>query len=236
MDNLAAVRTQALTFPNDVRMQLNAANALYEAERYEDAVRFYYNALELGLPIHGRLEFYTRFGIALRWAGALEDSLTVLLDAMTEYRYDKTLPIWTALTLHELGRDSEAIATLMQLLVDIRDVVPDVAQNRDRIEAYIPRLLDGTSLSGGSAAAPAPPAAAAAPASAAAAPAPAAAAPTPQPAAPTPAAAAPAPAPAPAAPAAAAPAAPRPPAPAAPRQAASGGQAPPPPPPKPPGT
>lgn len=141
MSKVAAALTQAAAYPSEVRFQIKAAYACFEAEDYEKACTYFYDALSLGLPIDGKLEFYTKFGIALRLVKNLEDSEQVLLEAIKTHPYDKILPVFLAFTLRDQGRHDEAIAKLLEVLVSVRDAIPDVGQNQHWIKAFIADIL-----------------------------------------------------------------------------------------------
>ncbi len=144
MPSLDGAKTQALTNPTSVRAQLLAAFTCQEAGDAEAAARFFDRALELGLPIDQKLRFYFGFGAALRSVGRLEESEKVLRHAIGEYPYDKALPVHLALTLHKSGRDDEAMAELLELLVRLRDTVKDFAQHKEEILAHARELRERT--------------------------------------------------------------------------------------------
>ena len=139
MASTQGVRAQAFADPGNVQLQMIAAEACHEAGEIEAALKYYDAAWELGIPIHKRLEFYYGYGPALRLGGRFEDSERILRQAIKDYPYSEALVIYLCFTLHKLGRDAEALELFLHLLLEVRDLLPDVALSGDR-------FLDDTTL------------------------------------------------------------------------------------------
>lgn len=140
MSKLAGAMTQAATYPSDVRLQL-AAGFTAEAEGRDDlAVKYFDAAIDLGLPIDGKYEFYFSYGIALRKVGRVEESEVLLRHAIEEFPADKGFPVILAITLDKAGRSREAVGELLELLMRQRDVLVDVAKQKPRILDYMTEL------------------------------------------------------------------------------------------------
>ncbi|CAG7573235.1 cyanophycin synthetase [Barrientosiimonas humi] len=104
-------------FPDDARVLYELAGTYDSADREDEALAAYDDALRLGL----REPYYHRALIqkasTLRHLGRLEESLAIL-DALRADRPDsEAVAAFRALTLHDLGDDGAALGDVLRLLV-----------------------------------------------------------------------------------------------------------------------
>jgi tetratricopeptide (TPR) repeat protein len=140
VSKFAGIQARALTYPNDVRAQISAAYACQKEGKVELSMRYFDAAAALGLPIDGRYDFYFAYGSALRDVGRLQESEEVLRFAIQEFPKDKGYPVYLAMTLDKAGKNHEAVAELLELLVRLRDKVVDLAPCKEEMQGYLTEI------------------------------------------------------------------------------------------------
>lgn len=106
-----------------LREHPDSARAVYEVGGAHDAagnepiaVGFYERALALGLAGDLRRRCLLQYGSTLRNLDRIQDSLTVLDEAIAKYPDSTSLRVFRALTLHAAHRVEEGFALLLDLI------------------------------------------------------------------------------------------------------------------------
>ena len=113
--------------------QVAAAYALDSLGLEDRAIAFYDRAHQLGPPSADRADFLLGYGSTLKNVGRLEESETVLAAATQEFSEHQALPIFLALTHLAMGKESLAVAGLLQHLLRC---TPDATQ----LQSYAPAI------------------------------------------------------------------------------------------------
>lgn len=112
-------------FPRDGRVLYELAGAHDSAGREAEALDWYGKALALRLNEPYRHRAQLQQASTLRHLGELEESLAILDGLVVDYPDNSAVVLFRALTLHDLGRDAEALrATATQLVA--MSAEPDV--------------------------------------------------------------------------------------------------------------
>jgi tetratricopeptide (TPR) repeat protein len=104
--------------PSDVAAQIAAAYACDSSDLETEAVVYYDRVWSLGVPADERHDFLIGYGSTLRNVGRLEDSIEVLNTAVGEHEEDLSARSFLALALHSAGRSDEAVAMLIEAVVE----------------------------------------------------------------------------------------------------------------------
>ena len=115
---LEAIRDKADDNPSDVAAQIAAAYACDSSDLETDAVIYYDRVWDLGVPSDERHDFLIGYGSTLRNVGRLDDSIEILNTAVGEYEDDLAAQSFLALALHTAGRSDEAVAMLIDAVVE----------------------------------------------------------------------------------------------------------------------
>lgn len=130
--------------PGNARVLYEVGGAYDTAGKEETALGFYENALAAGLKGDLLRRCYVQYGSTLRNVGQYAKSSAVFATARTEFPGSPSLGVFEAITLHAAGRPDEAIASLLDVVVDfVRS--PDIDRYKSAISgnaAYL-RSLDG---------------------------------------------------------------------------------------------
>jgi hypothetical protein len=121
--------------------EVAAAYALDRVGREAEAVVHYDAAYRMGGPSSDRGGFLLGYGSTLRNVGRLEDSLEVLTAATAELPDDQALRCFLALTLHGLGRHAEAMATMLEVALALRDGSPSISRYSRALGEYRAELV-----------------------------------------------------------------------------------------------
>jgi tetratricopeptide (TPR) repeat protein len=125
--------------PEDPRAVYEHASALDFAGREAEAAPLYEQSLALGLDGEEERRALVQYGSTLRNLGRLDDSVRVLEEARRRFPQDLALPAFLALTLADADRGREAVADLLDLLVDHADS-PDLALYAAPLHRYAEEL------------------------------------------------------------------------------------------------
>ena len=119
--------------PANVTAQIAAAGACDNEGLESEAVVFYDAAWKLGVPSGQRSDFVIGYGSTLRNVGRFEESERVLRQALSEGIHPRAARAFLALTLHAAGHFSQALAELLDLLLE-------PAGSDAALERYAPSL------------------------------------------------------------------------------------------------
>lgn len=115
----------------------------YDTDGQEEVARgFYERALSAGLEGDLLRRCYVQYGSTLRNLGEYDKSLEVFAAARNSFPESPALGAFEAITLHAAGQLDEAVATLLDLLVDFVHA-PDIDRYKPAISgnaAYIRSL------------------------------------------------------------------------------------------------
>jgi tetratricopeptide (TPR) repeat protein len=98
--------------------------------RTEEAVAYYEKAVALGLPPNELSGALIGLGSTLRLTGQAARSLEVLEQARLQFPDNREFEAFLALTLHDLGRNAEALRLVFTLLVETSEDVGITAYQR----------------------------------------------------------------------------------------------------------
>ncbi|WP_341975411.1 tetratricopeptide repeat protein [Microbacterium sp. LTA6] len=131
--------------PENARVLYEVGGA-YDTDGQEEVARgFYERALAAGLEGDLLRRCYVQYGSTLRNVGEYEKSREIFAMARTRFPDSPSLGAFEAITLHAAGEPDEAIATLLDLLVEFVGT-PDIDRYKPAISgnaAHI-RSLNGT--------------------------------------------------------------------------------------------
>jgi len=125
-------RLQALDarYPNTPEILHQLAWSCAVLGRYRDAAGAYERAIALGLPPNELSSAFLGFGSALRCLGEYARSEQVLRQGQLQFPDQREFEVFLALTLHNLGRHTEAMQLLLTTLVETADNVGLAAYQR----------------------------------------------------------------------------------------------------------
>jgi hypothetical protein len=115
---LKDIRERADDNPSDVSAQIAAAYGCDSSDLETEAVAYYDRVWGLGVPADERHDFLIGYGSTLRNVGRLDDSIEILNTAVGEYGEDLAARSFLALALHTAGRSDEAVAMLIDAVVE----------------------------------------------------------------------------------------------------------------------
>ena len=122
---IEAARALQQRFPDDGRVLYELAGAHDSAGREEEALHWYERALGQRLDEPYRHRALLQQASTLRHLDRLDESLAILDRLVEDYPDNSAVILFRALTLHDLGRDAEALrATATQLVASSAE--PDV--------------------------------------------------------------------------------------------------------------
>jgi len=125
-DYLAACVKLAREHPFDVDVRMEAAFACDAYGEEHDAHAHYKAGWELGVPAERKREFVLGYGSTLRNTGLVAESVRVLQSACDEFSDDRALRVFLALALHSAGRNGEAMAMMLDLVLSLSDTASDL--------------------------------------------------------------------------------------------------------------
>ena len=120
---VAILRSLAEEFPRNARTHFEYAGALDFLGREEEAVDPYFRAAALGLPAEDVPRLHVQLGSTLRNVGELEEAERLLAQGRSQFPDYAAIQAFHALALTSLGRTEEAVASLLELLVDRADSI-----------------------------------------------------------------------------------------------------------------
>lgn len=104
----------ARKFPDDVRAQIAAAYASDRNDCEQDAIFFYDHAIKMNIPDEERPGFFIGYGSTLRNVGRTQEAVEVLRKANRMFPSDASILAFLALAMHSAGRNTEAIAAMLE--------------------------------------------------------------------------------------------------------------------------
>jgi cyanophycin synthetase len=105
------------------------------AGREQEAIPHYERALELGLPDELVPRCLLQLASSLRNAGRADDALATFDDAIARYPDDAALPLFRAFLLADLGREREALVSVLHL-ARTRIDAPEIHRYARSLENY----------------------------------------------------------------------------------------------------
>jgi tetratricopeptide (TPR) repeat protein len=138
-----AERERADRTPRDVAAQVAAAYACDREGHEADAVVYYDRAWRLGGPADGRAGFLIGYGSTLKNVGRLAESEAVLRQAIAEGANADAARAFLALTLYQAGRSHEAVAGLLELLIEAPAAGSGLERFRRALQEYAALLREG---------------------------------------------------------------------------------------------
>lgn len=105
-------------YPEDGRVAYQVAWTHDRLGLEAEAVQYYRAALQLGLPPEEEKGAFLGLGSTLRCLNRLQESLATFESGLESYPGDTALRAFRALTYHNLGRDEQAVSSLIKLLVE----------------------------------------------------------------------------------------------------------------------
>lgn len=125
-------RLQALAarYPNTPEILHQIAWNCEVLGRYREAVAAYERAVALGLPPNELSAAFLGLGSSLRCLGDYARAAEVLEQARRQFPDQREFEVFLAMTLHNLGRHTEAMQLALTTLVDTADDVGIAAHQR----------------------------------------------------------------------------------------------------------
>ena len=105
------------------------------AGREQEAIPHYERALALGLPDELVPRCLLQLASSLRNAGRADDALATFDDAVARYPDDAALPLFRAFLLADLGREREALVSVLHL-ARTRIDAPEIRRYARSLEGY----------------------------------------------------------------------------------------------------
>ncbi|NYJ74728.1 tetratricopeptide repeat protein [Allobranchiibius huperziae] len=138
---IAAAHALARDFPDDGRVLYELAGTYDSAGREEEAVARYDEALARPLrePFHRRA--LIQKGSTLRHLGRLEESLAIFDQLAADWPDNPAVVAFRAFTLHDLGRDPEALRTALEHLI-AASADPDVQRYPGSLARFTAAIAD----------------------------------------------------------------------------------------------
>lgn len=118
-DALRAIAELAREAPGDVAVRIEAAYAHDRAGDEAEAVRHYDAAWQLGVPATEQPDFLVGYGSTLRNVGRAEEAVAILGEAAAVFPDHAPLKAFLALALHAAGHGHAALATMLDLVIDL---------------------------------------------------------------------------------------------------------------------
>lgn len=120
--------------PQNARVLYEVGGAYDTAGQEETAREFYENSLAAELEGDELRRCYVQYGSTLRNLGQYEKSREVFATARNTFPDSASLRIFEAITLHAASQPNEAIASLLDLVLDFIDT-PDIDRYKAAISA-----------------------------------------------------------------------------------------------------
>lgn len=98
--------------------------------RYRDAAGAYERAISLGLPPNELSTAFLGLGSALRCLGNYQRAVEVLEQGRLQFPDQREFEVFLAMALHNLGRHTEAMQTVLTTLIETADDVGIASQQR----------------------------------------------------------------------------------------------------------
>lgn len=111
-----------LSHPQDAQVQYQMAWTFDSVGKESEAVPFYEKAITLGLPDEDLRGALLGLGSTYRCLGEYENSLRIFDQAVEKFPEDRSLKVFRALTMFNLGR---AEGSVQELLVQLLDTTND---------------------------------------------------------------------------------------------------------------
>lgn len=107
-------------FPNDAMINYQCAWSFDVLEKEVEAIRYYENAIDLGLPDADLKEAYLGLGSTYRSIGEYDKSKEVFEDAITKFD-DNSLKVFYAMTLYNLEKHSSSMEILLRMIAEVSE-------------------------------------------------------------------------------------------------------------------
>lgn len=128
-------------FPKDGRVRYELAGTLDSAGREAEALEWYDRAVGVRLDEPYRHRALLQQASTLRHLGRLEESLAILDTLLRDYPDNSAVVLFRALTLHDLGRDTEALRDTATQLVTI-SAEPDVQRYLNSLTRFTSEIAE----------------------------------------------------------------------------------------------
>lgn len=145
---ITGMEALATRFPADARVLYELAGAFDSAGREQDALATYDDALARPLrePYHRRA--LIQKASTLRHLHRFQESLAILDDLLADWPDNAAVLAFRAFTLHDMGRDSEALRTAMELVL-ASSADPEVQRYAGSLARFTTAIARHPSPSGG---------------------------------------------------------------------------------------
>ena len=117
-DALNYVRELADKFPKDAYIQCQSAFLHDSLNREAEAVKFYENAISLGLSTEDERDAYLGLGSTYRALGQFQKSKETFLKGLELFPEANQFQVFLAMTLYNLGEHHEAMKRLLLVLAN----------------------------------------------------------------------------------------------------------------------
>ena len=127
--------------PDDVASLIEAAYACDRWGTEEQAIEFYDAAWRCSVPGADRRRFMLGYGSTLRNVGRHDEAVVVLGEATAAFADYAPLKAFLGLALHSAGHHKAAVATLVQLCLDLAENGPQLDGYERALSEYQAALL-----------------------------------------------------------------------------------------------
>lgn len=125
-------------YPENADVNYQCAWSFDVMGKEKEAVPFYEKALSIGLSEKDMKEAYLGLGSTYRTIGEYEKSKELFEDAISKYD-DKSLKVFLAMTLYNLGEHQRAMEILLKIIAESSDD-PSIMTFKKAIEFYSDKL------------------------------------------------------------------------------------------------
>jgi len=109
-------------FPEDAEV-LFETGGVFDSNGYEEeAIRYYYKAIAIGLKDELLVQAMVQLGSSLRNARMYDEAVQLLQTARARFPDHRALAAFYALALHSSGRHAEALAEMIDLTLRVPDL------------------------------------------------------------------------------------------------------------------
>jgi len=141
-DNQAVIdafETLVTQYPDHPLVVFEMGGAYDSGGREADALRYYQQALELGLPEEKMASLHVQMGSTQRNLGRYQEAIQTLRAGVARYPENHGLRAFLALALYSAGQTGDALAEMIDMTLDAPDFYP---KYRRSLRAYAADLRE----------------------------------------------------------------------------------------------